>query len=137
MGYDGPIPTVGQIKGRSDISGQTKGRSDEWETCPDDPTHSLNAHAPGGSWYDKGHDGKPSPWFRNAPNDERINHPAHYNQYQGLEIIDLVEQMNFCKGNAIKYIARAGWKNPDIEIEDLEKAIWYIRREIDRIRNRP
>jgi hypothetical protein len=63
--------------------------------------------------------------------------PSHYTQYQGLEIIDLTEQMNFCKGNAVKYIARAGWKNPDTEVEDLEKAVWYIQREIERIQKRP
>lgn len=66
-----------------------------------------------------------------------VNHPGHYTQYQGLEIIDLTEQMNFNKGNAVKYIARAGWKDPAKEVEDLEKAIWYTQREIDRIKNRP
>jgi hypothetical protein len=63
-----------------------------------------------------------------------VNHPSHYTQYKGLEIIDLVEQMNYNRGNAVKYIARAGFKNPDTEIQDLEKAAWYINREIERIR---
>lgn len=75
--------------------------------------------------------------FPAAPANDPVNHPAHYNHYQGLEIIDLTEQMNFNKGNAVKYIARAGLKNPDTEVEDLEKAVWYLQREIDRIRNRP
>jgi hypothetical protein len=66
-----------------------------------------------------------------------VNHPSHYTQYQNLEVIDLVEQMNFNKGNAVKYIARAGWKNPDTEVQDLEKAVWYIQREIQRIKERP
>jgi hypothetical protein len=57
---------------------------------------------------------------------ETVNHPAHYNQYQGLEVIDLVEQMNFNRGNAVKYIARAGFKAPEKELEDLKKARWYI-----------
>jgi CO dehydrogenase/acetyl-CoA synthase alpha subunit len=65
--------------------------------------------------------------------EDNINHPKHYNQYQGLEIIDLVEQMNFNRGNAVKYIARAGFKNPETEIEDLKKALWYIEREISRL----
>lgn len=62
-----------------------------------------------------------------------VNSPAHYNAYNGLEVIDLVEQMNFNKGNAVKYIARAGLKDKATEVEDLEKAAWYINREIDRI----
>jgi hypothetical protein len=64
---------------------------------------------------------------------ETVNHPAHYNQYQGLEVIDLVEQMNFNRGNAVKYIARAGFKAPEKELEDLKKARWYIDREIQRL----
>lgn len=63
-----------------------------------------------------------------------VNHPTHYTSYKGLEVIDLTEQMNFNRGNAVKYICRAGLKNPDTEIEDLEKARWYIAREIARIR---
>lgn len=66
--------------------------------------------------------------------EERVNHPKHYNTYKGIEIIDLVEQMNFNKGNAVKYITRAGIKNPETEVEDLEKAVWYIQREIQRIK---
>lgn len=64
---------------------------------------------------------------------ETVNHPPHYNAYQGIEIIDLVEQMNFNRGNAVKYISRAGLKNPETEVEDLKKARWYIDREIQRI----
>lgn len=64
---------------------------------------------------------------------DSINHPSHYNQYEGIEVIDLVEQMNFNKGNAVKYITRAGFKNPETEIEDLKKAQWYIEREIQRL----
>ena len=62
---------------------------------------------------------------------EAVNHPAHYNTYKGVEIIDLVEQMPFNTGNAVKYITRAPFKGK--EIEDLKKAIWYINREIERL----
>lgn len=62
-----------------------------------------------------------------------VNHPRHYTAYRGLEVIDLTEQMNFNRGNAVKYIARAGLKDPGREKEDLEKAIWYCEREIKRI----
>ena len=66
---------------------------------------------------------------------DTVNHPAHYTAYRGLEVIDLTEQLNFCRGNAVKYIARAGLKDPAKEVEDLEKAAWYIHREIARLRN--
>ena len=66
------------------------------------------------------------------PNDE-VNHPAHYTAYVGLEVIQLTEQMNFNRGNAVKYIARAGLKSYDTEIQDLKKALWYIQREINRM----
>ena len=64
---------------------------------------------------------------------DAVNHPSHYTSYKGIEVIQLTEQMNFCKGNAVKYVARAGLKDPSKEIEDLEKARWYIDREIDRL----
>lgn len=70
-----------------------------------------------------------------ADNDN-INHPAHYTAYEGVEIIDLTEQMNFNRGNAVKYIARAGLKDPNKEIEDLQKARWYIDREIRRMQRK-
>jgi len=74
--------------------------------------------------------------YLNLKNEEdAVNHPSHYTAYHGLEIIDLTEQMNFNKGNAVKYICRAGLKDPDKEIEDLEKASWYLRREIARIQS--
>ena len=64
---------------------------------------------------------------------DAVNHPSHYTAYKGIEVIQLTEQMNFNRGNAVKYIARAGLKNKDKEVEDLQKAIWYSKREIQRI----
>jgi hypothetical protein len=62
---------------------------------------------------------------------EQVNHPKHYtNHPSGIECIQVTEHMNFCLGNAVKYIWRADLKND--AIEDLEKAIWYISREIQR-----
>lgn len=66
-----------------------------------------------------------------------VSSPSHYTAYSGLEVIDLTEQMNFNRGNAVKYICRAGLKTTANEIEDLEKAAWYIRREIDRLKKDP
>lgn len=61
-----------------------------------------------------------------------VNNPAHYTAYNGIEVIQLTEQMNFNRGNAIKYIARAGLKDPATDRQDLEKARWYIDRELAR-----
>lgn len=65
---------------------------------------------------------------------------SHYNQYEGFEVIDVCEQLRapdgsggFNRGNAFKYLARAGWKSPEKHLEDLEKAKNYIQREIDRV----
>lgn len=64
----------------------------------------------------------------------QVNHPKHYNAHpSGVECIDIVEAYNFNLGNAIKYIWRAGLKS-DNPIEDLEKARWYIDRELTRLK---
>lgn len=68
-----------------------------------------------------------------SDNEDVVNHPSHYTAYRGIEVIDLTEQMNFNRGNAVKYIARAGLKDPDREVEDLQKARWYLDREIARM----
>ena len=60
-----------------------------------------------------------------------VNHPKHYTQYP-VEVIEITENLNFCKGNAVKYILRAEFKGN--EIQDLEKSRWYIEREIQRIK---
>ncbi|WP_323127289.1 DUF3310 domain-containing protein [Marinobacter sp. JSM 1782161] len=60
---------------------------------------------------------------------DSINHPVHYTAHpSGVECIQVTEHMNFCLGNAVKYIWRAGLKND--AIEDLRKARWYLDREI-------
>ena len=55
--------------------------------------------------------------------------------YGKIEVIDFIEDkgLDFNKGNAVKYITRAGKKDSSKEIEDLEKAQWYINREIKRL----
>lgn len=61
-----------------------------------------------------------------------VNHPQHYTSHpSGVECIQVTEHMNFCRGNAIKYIWRAGEKGN--EVEDLKKARWYLDREIARL----
>ena len=62
-----------------------------------------------------------------------VNHPKHYTEHpSGVECIQVTEHMNFCLGNAVKYIWRAGLKSDD-PAEDLRKARWYIDRELKRI----
>lgn len=73
---------------------------------------------------------------------DNINHPSHYTSHpSGIECIDIAEHHDFCIGNAIKYLWRAGLKSEDgiskkeKQIEDLKKAIWYIKREIKHLSN--
>ena len=62
---------------------------------------------------------------------DMVNHPPHYTSHpSGIECIQITEHMNFCLGNATKYIWRADLKGSGVE--DLKKAIWYIQREIAR-----
>lgn len=58
-----------------------------------------------------------------------VNHPKHYTSHpSGIECIQVTEHMGFNLGNAIKYVWRADLKAD--AIQDLEKAVWYIQREI-------
>ena len=63
--------------------------------------------------------------------DDPVNHPSHYKQYTGFEVIDITEQLNFNRGNAVTRILRAGFEAD--EIEDLYEARFYIDREIKRL----
>lgn len=68
---------------------------------------------------------------------DSVNHPNHYN-IGGIEVIDAITAWGFAegfnRGNAIKYIVRAGRKNPETEVEDLMKARFYIDAEINRLK---
>lgn len=63
-----------------------------------------------------------------------VSHPSHYTDTK-IEVIDFIvdKKLDFCLGNAIKYIVRAGKKDPTKTIEDLRKAIQYINFEIDKV----
>ena len=63
-----------------------------------------------------------------------VNHPTHYTDTK-IEVIDYIEDkgLNFNRGNVIKYVSRAGKKDPNKEVEDLEKARFYLNREIERL----
>ena len=60
-----------------------------------------------------------------------VNHPAYYRSKNGVEVIDIIEEfgLGFHLGNVVKYVLRAGHKSN--ELEDLEKAKWYLERIID------
>jgi hypothetical protein len=64
---------------------------------------------------------------------ESVDHPSHYRKDSGLEAIDAIEawDLNFNLGNVVKYICRAGLKENTNGVVDLEKALWYIQRELN------
>ena len=75
-----------------------------------------------------------------TPKHDTVNHPSHYTsgpacEHCGktIECIVVVERLSFSVGNAIKYLWRAGLKGE--AIEDLEKALWYVNRELERRRS--
>ena len=74
---------------------------------------------------------------------DRVNHPKHYtSDPSGIECIDITRHRNFNIGNAIKYLWRAGLKEDkdrkliDKQVEDLNKAVWYLVDEIHRLGGR-
>ena len=75
--------------------------------------------------------------IKDVVKEDNVNHPSHYTSHpSGIECITITQHHDFCIGNAIKYLWRAGLKKDadksDIEkeIEDLEKARWYINQKI-------
>jgi hypothetical protein len=68
---------------------------------------------------------------------EAVNNPQHYggkdNPYEAIKIIEALD-LDFCLGNTLKYIARAGKK--DDTIQDLEKAAWYLNRKIQQLKSK-
>ena len=75
-----------------------------------------------------------------GPEPDRVNAPSHYTSHpSGVECIDITEHYDFCVGNAIKYLWRAGLKAEEgltdkaKEIEDLKKASYYINRKIKQL----
>jgi hypothetical protein len=67
---------------------------------------------------------------------DSVNHPTHYggedNTYEAIKVIE-AWGLDFCLGNVVKYISRAGKKDPNKELEDLKKAVWYLNRRIEQI----
>lgn len=65
---------------------------------------------------------------------DHVNHPSHYTM-GGIEVLDAIEawELGFHRGNAVKYVARAGRKPGSDELQDLQKARFYLQREIERV----
>nr|DAI86617.1 MAG TPA: nucelotide kinase [Caudoviricetes sp.] len=66
-----------------------------------------------------------------------VNHPQHYQFPGGAQPVDIAEHLTFNTGNAVKYLARAGRTDGHAKgeiLQDLEKARWYINREINRLK---
>lgn len=76
---------------------------------------------------------------KTVPHNETVNHPAHYggenNAYEAIKVIE-AWNLDFCLGNAVKYISRAGKKDASKELEDLNKAIWYLKRRAEQIQKK-
>lgn len=80
-------------------------------------------------------------YWKEVDNDDRVNHPSYYQDPSGVECITVARHRDFNIGNALKYLWRAGLKtesgvsNKEKTIEDLNKAIWYIKDEIKMIQD--
>jgi hypothetical protein len=63
---------------------------------------------------------------------DAVNHPAHYGvgTYEAIKVIEAWE-LGFHLGNTVKYICRAGKKDPRAKLEDLRKAKWYLDRIVE------
>ena len=74
----------------------------------------------------------------NAAWKDAVNHPSHYCEGRQYEPIDVIIDwdLNMCRGTALKYISRAGRKDKNKEIEDLEKAIFYLKKEIETLKEK-
>lgn len=68
---------------------------------------------------------------------DNVNHPKHYTGHpSGIECIEITRHHDFAVGNAIKYLWRAGLKDSDNEIQDLQKAVWYIQDKINQLKGK-
>ncbi len=83
-----------------------------------------------GNWYE----GEVNVEIGGSGSSDPVNHPSHYTTGK-IEVIDFIldKRFNYLRGNVVKYISRAGIKGKDTELQDLEKARWYLNKEIERL----
>ena len=75
-----------------------------------------------------------------SENKEMVNHPKHYGGKENIyEVVKVCEAWGLDKDayifNVVKYVARAGKKDSDKELQDMKKALWYLNRKIERLEN--
>jgi hypothetical protein len=74
-----------------------------------------------------------------SDNKEMVNHPSHYQfgDDKTYEVVNVCEAWGLDKDayifNVVKYVARAGKKDTDKELQDMKKALWYLNRKIERL----
>lgn len=86
---------------------------------------------------------KPNPFLEvtgsaiDEKKEDVVNNPSHYKTGK-FEVIEIIEalKLDYTLGNAVKYISRAGKKDPKKEVEDLSKAVWYINRRIKNLKEK-
>lgn len=104
--------------------------------CPDLRPHEPHDYTALGIDQGAHCDGVKEPLAEKHREDAAYNHPQHYggadNLYEAIKVI-MAWGLNFNLGNAVKYISRAGKKDPAKTIEDLKKARWYLDYEIRRL----
>ena len=77
--------------------------------------------------------------IKKVKKEDNVNHPPHYTWLKdkcGIEVLDITRHLDFCLGNAVKYILRSGKKDKSKEVEDLKKAIFYINDKINQLENK-
>lgn len=117
----------------------TKAEDEAWRELErerlEDTTRSVAGYGPRDSDRGavRGDGDRPRPggwdWIERRSKADAVNHPSHYTRVvPGVECIQVTEHFGFLRGNAIKYLWRAGAKGDPVQ--DLRKARWYIDREI-------
>lgn len=119
------------------------------QSCPAQKSGEAHSHDP--AWYDDDKNKKPCPvvgcsntlYCRHPSNSkcaravpEQVDHPSHYggkdNPYEAIKVLS-AWRLGFLLGNCVKYISRAGKKDPSKLVEDLKKARWYLDDAIQRL----
>lgn len=103
-------------------------------TIPHSSTEEDSVAAGHAEIYGNGRTDKNTDEQKRSGSAERINHPPHYTM-GGVEAISVIDawKLNFYLGNVLKYICRAGKK--ENELEDLQKAAWYLNRYVTIVKN--
>lgn len=121
---DDPILYAKNSEEAQRMTGRFRALRAERDAVPDQATAAL-LHTP--------LDELPDPVTARVENDS-VHHPSHYTAYKGIEVIDLTKQMDFLRGNVVKYVARAKFKGS--ELEDLRKAQQYLTWAIEELEGR-